>query len=126
MAVTATPANAAYNCGSNQVCLYKNSDFTGSVFILPQITNSYGVKIFCAPDLAQNKYTDGTSVNNSVSSVVNNSNSVIFLADYRGPGGKHTGISGGSRLWNLDSVQTFDSSGKQTYESFNDRASYAC
>ncbi|MFD5065999.1 peptidase inhibitor family I36 protein [Streptomyces sp. NPDC058394] len=126
MAVVATPANAAYTCGSNQVCLYKNSDFTGSVYVLPQITDSHGVKIFCAPDLAKSKYTDGSSANNSVSSIVNNSNSVIFLNDYAGSGGKHTGISGGNRLRSLTSVQTFDQSGKQTYESFDNRASSAC
>ncbi|MFE1519013.1 peptidase inhibitor family I36 protein [[Kitasatospora] papulosa] len=126
MAVVATPANAAYACGSNQVCLYKNSNFTGSVFVLPQITTSYGVKVFCAPDLAQNKYTDGSSVNNTASSIVNNSNSVIFLRDYKGTGGKHTGITGGTRFGSLASMQTFDQSGKQTYESFDNRASYAC
>ncbi|WP_329538485.1 peptidase inhibitor family I36 protein (plasmid) [Streptomyces sp. NBC_01450] len=27
----ASPADAAYLCGSSEVCLYQNTDFTGSV-----------------------------------------------------------------------------------------------
>ncbi|MDR6980939.1 hypothetical protein J2X68_007681 [Streptomyces sp. 3330] len=122
----APPANAAYNCANNQICLYKNSDFTGSVYVLPQVTLSNGAKVFCSRDLAQSRYSDGSSVDNTVSSIVNNSNSVLFLTEFKNGGGKSTSVGGGYRFWNLDSVQTFDPSGRMTYESFNDRASFAC
>ncbi|MGW6015598.1 peptidase inhibitor family I36 protein [Streptomyces sp. NPDC055210] len=126
-AVVAPPANAAYNCANNQVCLYKESDFRGSVYILPQVTLSNGAKIFCARDLSQSRYSDGSSVDNTVSSVVNNSDSVLFLREFKNEGGKLTSIRGGYRVWNLDSVQTIDpTNSKMTYESFNDRASSAC
>ncbi|MGW6015591.1 peptidase inhibitor family I36 protein [Streptomyces sp. NPDC055210] len=125
-AVVAPSASAAYSCADNQVCLYKNSDFTGSVYILPQVTLSDGTKTFCARDLSQDRYSDGPSVDNTVSSIVNNSNSVIFLTEFKNGVGKRASIKGGYRFWNLDSVQTFDSAGNMTYESFNDRASSAC
>ncbi|WP_328497912.1 peptidase inhibitor family I36 protein [Streptomyces sp. NBC_00414] len=122
----ASPVSAAYTCADNQVCLYKNSDFTGSVYVLPKVTLSSGATIFCARDLSASKYSDGSSVSDTVSSVVNNSNSVLFLYENKNSGGKHMGIAGGYRLWNLDNVQVFDSSGHETRESFNDRASTAC
>ncbi|MFJ6904531.1 peptidase inhibitor family I36 protein [Streptomyces griseoluteus] len=122
----APSASAAYECGDGQVCIYKNSDFTGSVYVVPKVTLSNGLKAACARDLSTSRYTDGSVVDNTASSIVNNSDSVIFLSEYKNGGGKYTGVSGGRRLWNLDSVQTFDSAGHQTYESFNDRASSAC
>lgn len=64
--VVAPQASAAYACGSNQICVYENANFTGSVHVLdPQA--SYA-------DFRDLTYTNGNNLNDSISSVQKNTN----------------------------------------------------
>jgi Peptidase inhibitor family I36 len=61
-------ASAAYTCQSNQVCFYKNANFSGTVFVPAEMNNRDGG----VSNFITKAFTDGTNVNDRVSSVVNN------------------------------------------------------
>jgi hypothetical protein len=64
LAIAPAAANAAYVCGSGQVCLYKDINFTGTVRVLTGTIS----------DFQFTNYSNGDNMNDTVSSIVNNSN----------------------------------------------------
>ncbi|CAL9639937.1 hypothetical protein SUDANB60_06275 (plasmid) [Streptomyces sp. enrichment culture] len=74
----ANAATAAYSCPSNQVCMYKDANLTGTVFvaqnvpIVVEMDRTYNQ----FSDLNYQKYTNGERVDNSISSIVASSPSM--------------------------------------------------
>lgn len=70
-----TPTAAADNplCPANNICVYKHANYSGGRYILPNTTYGY-------LRLSLHRYDTGGSVDNSISSVINNSN---FSLDFR-------------------------------------------
>ncbi|MEU4093188.1 peptidase inhibitor family I36 protein [Streptomyces sp. NPDC026673] len=62
----APQASAAYVCGSNQMCVYENANFTGTARVLDPLA-SYA-------DFRNLAYANGDNVNDSISSVQKNTN----------------------------------------------------
>ncbi|GAA2701262.1 peptidase inhibitor family I36 protein [Actinoplanes palleronii] len=79
LAVT-SPAQAAYPCLVGYVCLYENVGWTGSVAVLPELNrddNGPG-EVHWFPEKT---FTNGTNLNDHVSSVKNLTNKTLYLYD---------------------------------------------
>ncbi|NMO57694.1 peptidase inhibitor family I36 protein [Actinoplanes sp. TBRC 11911] len=71
----APAANAAYSCGAGQVCFFANSDQTGSVFVAGALKKNGDV----VWNFGNERFTNGASANDAVSSIVNNTGSAVFV-----------------------------------------------
>jgi Peptidase inhibitor family I36 len=91
-------ASAAAVCGSNQVCLYQNSNETGSAFII----NGSGHNV---SDFSQETFTNGSPLNDEVSSMVNNTGEAVLAFSDANFSGLSIGISPHSQIDNLTSTQ---------------------
>jgi hypothetical protein len=69
---TATADNLI--CPAGNICVYKNANYSGGRFILPNTPYSYF-------RLSLHSYDTGGSVDNSISSVINNSDRRVDLRD---------------------------------------------
>ncbi|MFD8723501.1 peptidase inhibitor family I36 protein [Streptomyces sp. NPDC059629] len=118
--VSTAPANAAASaCPSGQLCLFSNTDFGGQMSILPKNGNQPSVA-----NLANYKYPYGSGVNDTASSLVNNTGTVTFLYEDINHGGKYVGVADGEFLSNLNSVRIYNANGTFFgYNTFNDRTS---
>jgi hypothetical protein len=74
----ATSANAVYVCGAHQVCLYEQDGFRGGVAIQPAFNN--GRSGSSDSNFHDNHYSNQMVMDNSISSVVNNSALNLFLS----------------------------------------------
>lgn len=68
--VAASPALAAYTCQSGQVCVYQNTNLTGSVYIVPSGCDVY---------FAGKKFANGDPLDDNASSITNLSGSAARL-----------------------------------------------
>lgn len=111
-ALSATPANAAASdCGSGQVCLYKDYDYNGSMLVVAYL----GLPDH---DLKDDGFNDVTS------SVINNSSSSIRLYQDVWYSGKYIQVNAGERIANLSSVHIYNADGSYFgVNTFNDRVS---
>ncbi|MER5796026.1 peptidase inhibitor family I36 protein [Streptomyces sp. NPDC001980] len=118
--VSTAPANAAASaCPSGQMCLFSNTNFGGQMFIVPKKGNQPSVA-----NLKDYKYPNGSGVNDTASSLVNNTGTVTFIYQDINHGGKYVGVSNGESLSNLDSVRIYNADGMFFgYNTFNDRIS---
>jgi hypothetical protein len=87
-------AQAAYSCQYNEICIYENPHYTGSVFVVHSgyiadfnAKNSSGYHIY--------KYTNGDLLVNSASSVCNRSAYRFTLYEDANKGGRRVTISPG-------------------------------
>ncbi|MFG1884586.1 peptidase inhibitor family I36 protein [Micromonospora sp. NPDC049102] len=88
--VAATPAQAVYQCRSDEVCFYEHSGETGSVAVLASLSPRHGGGYPNAVlDFRQGLYTNGKNLNDSASSVVNNTD--FYLSVYENVGGASPG-----------------------------------
>jgi hypothetical protein len=84
VAIPAGPAQAAYVCAKGEVCLYENYNRTGSVFVVPFGKNGMGQ----LREFRDHKFSNGTNLNDKVSSVDNRSDHLLTLyrnGDFKGP-----------------------------------------
>ncbi|XVU22634.1 peptidase inhibitor family I36 protein [Actinoplanes sp. CA-054009] len=73
---TVAPAQAAATCPQGHICFFQNTSFTGSMSdqTNPLIYGSQKIDVFW-----NSHYTNGQNINDSISSVVNNTGSCIQL-----------------------------------------------
>jgi len=71
----APAANAAPPCPAGAICFYKDFHFLGSISTPTRLVNC-PLEI---RDFRHSRFWDGSSLNDNVSSVINNSNRVLFL-----------------------------------------------
>ncbi|WP_169792391.1 MULTISPECIES: peptidase inhibitor family I36 protein [Actinoplanes] len=71
-AITASAAQAAYVCSSarEEICVYQNANFTGSVYVM----HGEGLR-----DFAGKTFANGEPLDNQASSIDNRSKTVVFL-----------------------------------------------
>ncbi len=116
-------ASAATSCPSDEVCLYKDINFSGPMYVVPKITLSNGVKTSCVNDLAGKKFSDGTPADNQASSVKNNTDSALILNQHAETAGIYSVVSGGGSVADLRVAPAPATSGTVD---LNDRVSRAC
>ncbi|MGV9943591.1 peptidase inhibitor family I36 protein [Streptomyces sp. NPDC003401] len=111
-ALSVTPANAAVSdCGSGQVCLYKDYDYNGAMLVVAYL----GLPNH---DLKNDGFNDVTS------SVINNSSSSIRLYQDVWYSGKYIQVNAGERVTNLSRVHIYNADGSYFgVNTFNDRVS---
>jgi len=115
-------ANAAYLCGQGQICLYQNINETGSVAVEPRLNpDSPGFNPNGISNFQNSHYTNGQSLNDSVSSVENNSDYDLVLFENADYGGNSVIIAPHQTV-NLTSVGIFEPGGVVSGD-FNDEAS---
>ncbi|MFI5998729.1 peptidase inhibitor family I36 protein [Streptomyces sp. NPDC051362] len=81
MAPQASAAPAAYTCASGQLCVYENANYTGSVYIVKDDLSDF--------NSAALHYTNGNPLQDSISSVINNTGQCVEFSTDSGFGGSH-------------------------------------
>lgn len=128
LAVAPGPAQAAYTCGQQQVCFYKDYNATGTASVQARLNRSSGTAfVGYIKDFRNSHYTNGETLQDSISSIVNNSDDDMLLYDEGNFGGPRVLIPRHSGLRNLDSGTVYGPNGKPvTYlYTLNDRATSA-
>ncbi|MET8280472.1 peptidase inhibitor family I36 protein [Micromonospora sp. NPDC005174] len=88
--VAAAPAQAAYQCQRGEVCFYEHNGGTGSVAVLATLSPRRGGGYPNAVlDFRKLLYTNGKNLNDSASSVVNDTD--FYLSVYENVGGASPG-----------------------------------
>ncbi|MEV0217353.1 peptidase inhibitor family I36 protein [Micromonospora sp. ALFpr18c] len=78
LGLEASTAQAApYSCRDRQLCAYTGENATGSVFVITDTRDGYP----CDMDFSDNKFANGTPVKNRVASMVNKTDSLMFVSD---------------------------------------------
>ncbi|BCY09851.1 peptidase inhibitor family I36 protein [Actinoplanes sp. L3-i22] len=72
--VMSSPAQAAYVCAANEVCLYQDWGLHGSVKVFRDLTPGNGILEF-----RNYSYTNGANLNDSVSSIYNRSGYTVVV-----------------------------------------------
>jgi Peptidase inhibitor family I36 len=91
----ATTASASVDqCPPGQVCAFQGPHFTGGFVVLPQVL----VDPFEIDDLATVRFDNGQSVANGISSIVDNSNRPLLLANGAGLSGDQMLVGDGNRV----------------------------
>jgi Peptidase inhibitor family I36 len=103
--VAPTAAYAANACPADNICLSKNTNQTGSVLLL-RVPGEVFVKVNNFADL---RFSDGSNLNDQVSSIRNNTRVKVFLST-------DAGLSG-------DTLLLLPGEFKNSLGSFNDRLS---
>ncbi|NMO56950.1 hypothetical protein HH310_37970 [Actinoplanes sp. TBRC 11911] len=88
LAVAPTAANAAYTCGSGQVCLYKDINYTNTVRVFSGSISDFQFA----------NYSNGTNMNDSVSSIINNSGTTFQGWYDNNDGGIRAVVGAGARI----------------------------
>ncbi|MEV4349034.1 peptidase inhibitor family I36 protein [Actinoplanes sp. NPDC049596] len=70
----ASPAQAAYTCGANEVCLYQDWGLHGSVKVFRDLTPGNGIT-----DFRFYYYTNSANLNDSISSIYNRSAHPVWV-----------------------------------------------
>ncbi|MET8282530.1 peptidase inhibitor family I36 protein [Micromonospora sp. NPDC005174] len=117
---TSAQAASASDCKSGQVCLFESANFSGGIFRVSG----------CDTDLGDNRFSNGNSVVDHTSSIVNNSGNPVFVYEYPDPyrrNGYELGVRAGQSFSNLTNVQVLDyRTGNFKNVNFNDDASAVC
>ncbi|MFG1914314.1 peptidase inhibitor family I36 protein [Micromonospora sp. NPDC048898] len=118
-------AQAAYPCPTDWVCLYQNTNATGSASVQPRLNPASGGYVGVINDFRNSHYTNGASLQDSVSSIVNNTNQFVLLAEHINQSGRKVLITPYSGLTNLNDVYILNENGSSYRGSFEDLASSA-
>ncbi|SNY24977.1 peptidase inhibitor family I36 protein [Paractinoplanes atraurantiacus] len=99
LAVTSSPAQAAWTCQAGYVCFYENANLTGSVAVLPELSMSSPSWPGQAADFRNYSYYNGHNLNDSVSSVINRTNRTLWVYEHgnfnQSKRGRYNGIGAG-------------------------------
>ncbi|SNY25886.1 peptidase inhibitor family I36 protein [Paractinoplanes atraurantiacus] len=115
-------AQAAYVCPANAFCMYKNLNATGTVSV--QAALNTGASGYLE-DFRNSHYSNGESLENSVSSVVNNTGGFVYLYDEWKRQGTWVVIYPHSGTTNLDNATIFPPDGNPYKGNYNDRLTSA-
>jgi hypothetical protein len=122
LAIAPAAAQAAYTCGSNQVCIYEGPNFTGSVAVQPALNPGHGYIESGIENFASKHYTNGDNMNDSAASVINNAQQDLLLWRDSGDDGPQVVVSRGTKV-NLSNVKVMYPSGAVFTENFAGLAS---
>lgn len=81
MAPAASASTSAYQCASNQLCFYKDAGFTGTTYVAytQKEPFQWGDEYGDVQDANFKHYTNGDSLDNSISSFANNLSLEVYL-----------------------------------------------
>ncbi|MFF5075585.1 peptidase inhibitor family I36 protein [Actinoplanes sp. NPDC000266] len=118
---TSAQAASASDCKPGQLCLFEKENYTGGIF---------RVSGGCDKDLGDNYFSSGTRVVDQTSSIINNTGSAVFVAEFPDPyrkSGYELGVWGGGKLPNLRNVEVLNyRNSKFEYVNFDNNASAVC
>ncbi|WP_353962835.1 peptidase inhibitor family I36 protein [Streptomyces sp. NBC_01275] len=92
-----TEAQAAWKCPDGYFCMYENSNYTGSVAVIPEVNEKMSGYTGGIANLRNAHFTNGKIVDDAVSSVVNNTSQNIFFYsdhDYNSSSGENPYVWG--------------------------------
>ncbi|MFE9191971.1 peptidase inhibitor family I36 protein [Micromonospora sp. NPDC007208] len=127
MTVAATSAQAdPGQCGSRQLCIFENANYSGGVFHVQDRLYVGNKSILCDKLLSDNFYNNGKSVNDSGSSVINNTGNPAFLYTGSWNSGAYVAVPAGRRLSSLQSVTAYDGGVEKQNFNMDNKGSAFC
>jgi peptidase inhibitor family I36 len=105
-----TAQAAPYQCKDKQDCFFKELDSKGTVSVQARLIPDSGKFVGWIDDFRNSHYTDGSSLQDSVSSVVNNTDRWIIIYDEGHRHGIRT-VVGPHSTANLNYVWAYDEEG---------------